>query len=112
MSDVLGSVAAWGWVRTEFMTAAHADEHEEIYDLLVRVPATVVEFAGCAVDHGLERLLAHIELEEKTFPNADGARTPNQPFCEEEHQPRANVRWRGPPRYTRRLRRFTGEWRP
>ena len=38
--------------------------------LLVGVPATIVEFAGSAVEHALERLLAHMALEEKTFLNA------------------------------------------
>lgn len=70
LGDVLGAVDAWGWVRTEFMSAAHADEHDEIYDSLVGVPATIVEFAGSAVEHALERLLAHMALEEKTFLNA------------------------------------------
>jgi hypothetical protein len=74
LGDLLRSVDAWGWVRTEMMTSAHANEHNEIHATLVGVLVTVDEFAGSAVHRILERLLEHMAREEKMFLNADSLR--------------------------------------
>lgn len=64
---IIPTVDAWGPARAEIMDEAHVHEHRMLREAIVGIPHTPSEFAGAAVDVLFDRVLAHMEHEEKTL---------------------------------------------
>jgi hypothetical protein len=53
--------------RAAIFSEEHADEHEELYEALVGIPHTPVEFAGGGVNELLDGILEHMAREETSL---------------------------------------------
>lgn len=67
LKAVIRTVDAWGPARVEIMDEAHHQEHEELQHAILGIPSTPAEFAGAGVGVLFDRLVAHMDREEKAF---------------------------------------------
>lgn len=71
LGAIIPTVDAWGPARAEIMGEAHRREHQELVETLCGMPVTPIEFAGAGAQALFDRLLAHMESEEKVFLGDD-----------------------------------------
>jgi hypothetical protein len=72
LRDVMPSLGAGGQERAKIMTEEHTAEHAELFETLIGILFTPVEFAGAGVAMLLDRMLNHMAREETVFLRADG----------------------------------------
>jgi hypothetical protein len=71
LRPIIPTVDAWGAVRAEIMDESHIREHQELWDAVAGLAHTPSEFAGAGVEELFQRVLEHMEHEEKALLSED-----------------------------------------
>jgi hypothetical protein len=71
LRDVLPSVDAWGSARTAIMTEEHMAEHARLHAVLPEIEGPAFELGAAGILSLLERIRAHMDLEEAAFLGED-----------------------------------------
>jgi len=71
LRPIIPTIDAWGPARAEIMDEVHVREHEVLREAILGIPHTPREFAGAGVEDLFERVLEHMDREERTLLSDD-----------------------------------------